>query len=209
LPTKLTRVDSLLLPDHYYLDADDECYFIGEYTARAGFAFSATNDLIQNLKKPMDRRDRPEWKYKEWAITKAADMLREAIPPDWLKSATLVPAPPSKAKDDPRYDDRLLRILQRLGSGVGIDIRELVFQRTSTAAAHESEDRPTPADLLDVYTIDETLTKPAPEKLVVFDDLLTTGCHFKAIAQKLGDRFPSKAVIGLFIARRAPDSDVI
>jgi hypothetical protein len=70
LPTKLTRVDSLLLPDHYYLDADDECYFIGEYTARAGFAFSATNDLIQNLKKPMDRRDRPEWKYKEWRLPK-------------------------------------------------------------------------------------------------------------------------------------------
>jgi predicted amidophosphoribosyltransferase len=143
------------------------------------------------------------------AITKAADMLREAIPTDWLKSATLVPVPPSKARDDPRYDDRLLRILQRFGSGVGIDIRELVLQGTSMAAAHESEDRPTPADLLDVHTIDETLTKPAPEKLVVFDDLPTTGCHFKAIAQKLGDRFPSKPVIGLFTARRAPDSDVI
>jgi hypothetical protein len=75
-----------------------------------------------------------------------------------------------------------LRVLQHFGSGVGIDIRELVFQRTSTTAAHESADRPTPTDLLDLYTIDETLTKPAPEKLVVFDDLLTTGCHFKAIA---------------------------
>jgi predicted amidophosphoribosyltransferase len=196
LPTKLTRVDSLLLADHYYLDADDDCYFIGEYTARAGFAFGAMNDLIQNLKKTMERRDRPEWKYKEWAISKAADMLREAIPPEWLRSATLVPVPPSKAKDDPRYDDRLLRILQRFGSGVRIDVRELVFQRTSTAAAHESEDRPTPADLLELYAIDETLTEPAPQKLVVFDDLLTTGCHFKAIAQTLSDRFatnPSSA----------------
>jgi hypothetical protein len=35
LPTKLTRLDSLLLADHYYLDAEDECYFIGECTARA------------------------------------------------------------------------------------------------------------------------------------------------------------------------------
>jgi hypothetical protein len=52
-------------------------------------------------------------------------------------------------------------------------------------------------------------TKPAPEKLVVFDDLLTTGCHFKAIAQILGERFPNKHVVGPFIARRAPDSDVI
>jgi predicted amidophosphoribosyltransferase len=203
MPTKLTRVDSLLLADHYYLDGDDECYFIGEYTARAGYAFSATNDHIQNLKKPMDRRDRPEWKFKEWAISQAADMPREAIPPEWLRSATLVPVPPSKAKDDPRYDDRLLRILQRFGSGVRIDVRELVLQRTSTAAAHESEDRPTPADLLELYAIDETLTEPAPQKLAVFDDLLTTGCHFKAIAQILSDRFATKPVIGLFIARRA------
>jgi predicted amidophosphoribosyltransferase len=157
----------------------------------------------------MDRRDRPEWKYKEWAISKAAEMLREAIPPEWLRSATVVPVPPSKAKDDLRYDDRLLRVLQRLGSGIGIDIRELVVQPRSTAAAHESEDRPTPTDLLDLDTIDETLTKPAPEKLVVFDDLVTTGCHFKAIAQRLGGRFPTNPVIGLFIARRTPDSDVI
>jgi len=157
----------------------------------------------------MDRRVRPEGKYKERAISKSADMLREAIPPEWLKSATLVSVPPSKAKDDPRYDDRLLRILQHFGSGVGIDIRELVVQRRTTAAAHESEDRPTPTDVRDLYTIDETLTKPAPEKLVVFHDLLTTGCHFNTIAQTLGDRFPTKPIIGLFIARRAPDSDAI
>jgi hypothetical protein len=139
---------------------------------------------------------------KEWAISKAADMLREAIPPERLKSATLVPVTPSKAKDDPRYDDRLLRVLQRFGSGVGIDMRELVVQRRSTAAAHESEDRPTPADLLDLYAIDETLTEPALEKLVVFDDLLTTGCHFKAIVHKLGDRFPSIPQRGWPVARK-------
>lgn len=209
MPTKLSKVDGLLLADHSYLDAGDECYFIGEYTARAGYAFSPTNDVIQNLKKPMDRRGLPEWKYKEWAINRTGDMLREAIPQEWLTTATLVPVPPSKAKDDPRYDDRLLRVLERLGTGVELDIRELVLQRTSTTAAHESDDRPRPAELFALYTVDETKVEPEPERLVVFDDMLTTGCHFKAIARVLRDRFPNKPIIGLFIARRAPGSDVV
>jgi hypothetical protein len=32
------------------MDTEDDCYYFGEYTARAGYAFSTTNDLIQNLK---------------------------------------------------------------------------------------------------------------------------------------------------------------
>jgi predicted amidophosphoribosyltransferase len=155
----------------------------------------------------MDRRGRPEWKYKEWAINRSGDLLREAIPREWLARATLVPIPPSKAKDDPRYDDRLLRVLQRVETG--LDVRELVVQRRSTAAAHESDDRPRPADLLAIYTIDETKIEPEPNKLVIFDDLLTTGCHFKAGARLLRDRFPNAPIIGLFIARRAPESDVV
>jgi predicted amidophosphoribosyltransferase len=78
-----------------------------------------------------------------------------------------------------------------------------------TAADHESDDRPRPADLLAIYTIDETKIEPEPNKLVIFDDLLTTGCHFKAVAQLLRDRFPNTPIIGLFIARRAPESDVV
>jgi len=209
LSTKLTRVDGLLLADHCYLDAEDECYFVGEYTARAGYAFSPTNDLIQNLKKPMDRLGLPEWKYKERAIAQAGDTLRGAIPQEWLESATVVPVPPSKAKNDPLYDDRLLRVLHRLGSNIAIDIRELVVQTKSTAAAHESSDRPTPTDLLDIYSIDTAKAKTEQKKLVVFDDLLTTGCHFRAIKQILRAEFPNKPVIGLFIARRVPDSAAI
>ena len=42
-----------------YLTAMDECYFLGEYTARKGFAFSATNQLILNFKKAMNKRNSP------------------------------------------------------------------------------------------------------------------------------------------------------
>ena len=59
-PHRLTRIDALARPDHGYLTEDDHCYFIGEYTARKGFAYSASNNLLLNFKKGMDRRGRPE-----------------------------------------------------------------------------------------------------------------------------------------------------
>jgi hypothetical protein len=55
------------------------CYFLWEYTAGGGFAHSATNSLILNLKKSMDRRGRPEWPYKEQAIAMAGNGLAAAM----------------------------------------------------------------------------------------------------------------------------------
>jgi hypothetical protein len=67
-PRRLTKIDELTRPDHSFLDGEDSCYFLGEYSARQGFAHSATNNLIMNLKKPMDRRGTSQWQWKERAI---------------------------------------------------------------------------------------------------------------------------------------------
>ena len=77
-PQRLTKVDELIRPDHSYLTADDTCYFLGEYSARKGYAFSPTNQLVLNFKKPVDRRGRPEWVHKERAIAAAAAAFRVA-----------------------------------------------------------------------------------------------------------------------------------
>jgi hypothetical protein len=50
-PPRLSKVDDLTRPDHSYLTPDDVCYYLGDYTARGGFKFSAINNLISNLKK--------------------------------------------------------------------------------------------------------------------------------------------------------------
>ncbi len=41
-----TKVDDLLRDDHYYVRAEDHCFFVREYTARKGFDFSDTNQRI-------------------------------------------------------------------------------------------------------------------------------------------------------------------
>ena len=60
---------------------------------------------------------------------------------------TFVPVPPSKAKGDPLYGDRLLQMLTALWPDRATDIGELVVQAASTEAVHDSDIRPTPAEL--------------------------------------------------------------
>ena len=107
----------------------DTCYFLGEYTARKGYAFSTTNNLVLNFKKSMTTIGQPQWRYKDQAISQAAAAFHAALDEEALNSATFVPIPPSKAaKSDPLYDDRLVKMLRAIRPNIPVDIRELVVQ---------------------------------------------------------------------------------
>ena len=206
-PSRLLRVDELALPDHSYLSEDDICYYIGEYTSQKGYSYSDTNSLISNLKKDVDRKGRPEWRYKGDAIIRAAVAFREALDEKALRALTFVPIPPSKCKSDPLYDDRLTQILHLMGSGEDLDIRELVFQSVSTEKSHLLEERPRPEEIVSRYSVDESLAEPTPNCIAIVDDVLTAGSHFKAMQAVLGSRFPTTHIVGLFIARRVWGAD--
>ena len=203
-PPRLTKVDALIRQDQirHLTDADD-CYFIGEYTASQGYSYSPTNHLISNFKKTMDRCERPEWRYKDQAIQDAAAAFRKALAPKDLDRWTFVPIPPSKAKSDPLYDDRLTRMLGAIRSKPPLDVRELVVQTESTDPVHVGDVvRLAPEEIQALYRIDETLTEPAPDTIAVVDDILTTGAHFRAAKSVLSTHFPETSkIIGLFIAR--------
>ena len=205
-PQRLTKIDDLTRPDHYYLTAGDSCYFLGEYSARKGYAYSATNNLVLNFKKKMDKRHRPEWQYKERAIVNAAAAFRTAIKSEWFNGATLVPVPPSKAKSDAMYDDRVVRMLHAIRPSPKLDIRELIIQDASTAASHECDDRPHPEEIAARYSLDKSLRNGVCPVIGIFDDVLTTGAHFKACQQVLTAAFPEARIVGLFIARRIPEA---
>ena len=94
-PGRFTRIDELTGHDHWYLAPEDECYFIGEYTAGMGFDYSPTNDMIQNFKKPMNRRhNRKEWQYKKKAIKQVANAFSCALGSRGIEQFTFVPIPP-------------------------------------------------------------------------------------------------------------------
>jgi len=201
----LTKIDDLHRPDHFYLDQDDECYFIGDYTAGKGYAHSSTNQLIYNLKKTVDRRGRLEYWHKEQAIRTAAGALSQFLNPAFIKAGTFVPIPPSKAKDDPMYDDRMSQIICLLGPEV--DLREAVEQIESTAVVHLSNLRPGPDALHGNYRIVDAFREPTPTTIAIVDDVLTTGAHFKAMKRILAETYPGVNICGIFLARRVPGTE--
>jgi hypothetical protein len=50
------------------------------------------------------------------------------------------------------------------------------------------------------------LRDPQPRVFGLFDDVLTTGAHYRAAAAVLQRAFPEVRIIGLFIARRVPEA---
>ena len=121
---RLSQIDELTAPDHYYLDASDDrsCFYLREYTPRGGWKAGETNQLIFNLRKPMSRKGQPGWAYKDQAIRQCAHELQKSLFPelsDWVRGGVLIAIPPSKSPGDPDYDDRLEQLLGR------IDTRDL------------------------------------------------------------------------------------
>jgi hypothetical protein len=206
-PERLTRIDELTRGDHSYLADTDECLFFGDYTARKGFAHSPTNNLILNFKKPVKYKNTPSWRYKNRAIAQVADAFSKNLGSD-LGKLTLVPVPPSKIKSDPEYDDRMMSMLALVKGPAGIrtDVRELIKQTKGMPAAHDSDNRPPPAEWESVYQIDESLIQPTPAWIGIIDDLLVTGSRFRAISNIFKERFPQSRITGLFIARRVPEA---
>jgi hypothetical protein len=204
LASRLSTIDELTRPDHTFLSVEDACHYIGEYTARVGYSFSVTNDLIQNLKKPMDRKGRPEWRHKERAIRTFGKNLREAVNEDFLRQATLIPVPPSKRPDHPDYDDRMMQILRIMAGTDQFDIREMITTRTNLEPAHLHENRRSVEALVEALQVNPALKTPSPVTIGVFDDVLTTGAHFVAMKRLLRELFPDVPICGIFLARRAP-----
>jgi len=198
-----TAVDELIRRDHCRLTASDKCFFLREYTSEKGYDYSKTNSLILNLKKDPKFRGKSPWKFKESAIQQCAEELKVALSNSEaaVRSGTLVSMPPSKRKGDPEHDDRMLRVLQAFSTGRSLDIRELVLQKTSTAAVHRGASRD-PDKLAKNFIVDENVASPTPKLIILFDDVLTTGAHFVAAKRVLNTRFPGVAVNGVFLARR-------
>lgn len=199
---RLTKIDDLTRPDHHYLDVGDDCVYFSDYCAGQGYGYSPMNQLIFNFKKPMDRRGQPDWVHKERAIESAATAFAQALPQGFCDQTVLIAMPPSKARDDPRYDDRVSRLLQRLAALRTCGVRDLLYQDGSRELAAHQGDRPGPEELAGRFRIDEGLVMPVPTVIGVFDDVLVTGASFKAAKVVLQTRFPGVRVVGLYLARR-------
>jgi hypothetical protein len=197
---KLRVIGDLERPDHYYLTDQDVCAFFGEYTARAGFGHSLTNQVVHNLKKKPETRATPQWKYKVRAIEGVGSAIRENIDPQALSAIAFVPIPPSKMPHAAGYDDRMTQVARAIGPGV--DVREVLYTMLEREAMHGNQNTRDPEALRTTLGIRADLLNPAPAQVVLLDDVLTTGCSFRVCKALLGSVWPEAQIYGIFVARR-------
>ena len=177
-----------------HLEVEDECYFAREYVSRGGFQAGTGNNLIANFKKTPERRGKPEWRWKVNAVQQFARELNELI-----TTGTIAAIPTSKRRDDPLYDSRFdetLAALKRLNPAITL---EAPFEvHTSHQSAHMGGERGVDA----FYdTLRWTGFSKPPDDIILLDDVVTTGAHFKACQRLIWEHHPGLKVYGVFWAK--------
>ena len=202
----LLALDERLRPDHWFLEAADHCHCLADYLPGRGYRANEVNQLIVNLKCPpsiasIDPRRRH---YKCAAIGQIARALRAALSRSAVERATWIPIPTSRPLCDPDYDDRLQCILLAAFGHYALDLRTLLYQSTATASDHASARRISAEALYRLLGLDRALLASAPlrEHIVLFDDVLTTGKHYKCCERRLREVLTDIPIRGLFVARR-------
>jgi hypothetical protein len=202
----LVALDEQMRTDHCFLGDADDCHCLADYLPGRGTGANRINQLIANLKCPpsIASSDPRRGRYKRQAIGAVARALRAAVSQSWVEGVTWVPIPTSRPPPDADYDDRLQRVLHQAFIGYALDLRALLYQSQATAADHASARRSSFAALYRLIRLDRQLLTSAPlrDRIVLFDDVLTTGKHYKCCERLLRETPLELPISGLFVARR-------
>lgn len=199
------KIDSIL-NRLLLLDDSDFCYY---YLVRTsdGCSKSEANNRIDNFKKkPELYKNNPSvWKYKKAEIIKfAKDIERLLRTPIFqslfsvFRGVSLVPVPTSKPKNHKDYDSRLSDMCAVIANDIDDVFLDDAFDVTAIhRPSHEGGIR-------DVDYLKNVITFNGlkyPDNLVILvDDVLLMGTHYVACRDKILERYPNAAIVGVFLA---------
>lgn len=175
-----------------HLRPDDECFFAREYLSWRDYKASEANSLIKNFKiKPTVANYPVRLKWKRAAVQQFAQELADFLPRD----VRVCHIPTSKLPDDPEYDPRFDMLLRALhAQRQDLRIEQPFTIANSHQAAHEGGDRAEFAGQLRWRGLHYRA-----RDIVVLDDVITGGTHFKA-CQNLLLEHGVEMVVGVFWA---------
>jgi hypothetical protein len=200
IPKKLSKIDQVTITDHHHLRAQDECFYIWDYETSQKPPYSPANQFIYNQRIKPTELGRIH--YKQQAIQHGARALCSLVSRRAAEiQCTIVPMPGSKIAGHPDYDDRLSQMLTQAFVGLKADIQPLLQASASTHADHLRGQRTTLSELLE-NTVLLPCQKPVRPTIIVLDDVLTSGKHFRVASDLLNAEYPQARIVGLFLARR-------
>lgn len=211
------RFDKLLYGGSVNLEREDVCLFFMDRSP-GGFSVSRANSLVSNLKitKADLERNPNRAHYKSEAIEQCAqDManyfLRHASKVLDIgrraEDLLLVPIPPSECRDDAAYDDRMVLVCDKVSQRTGIPFANCLFSKKTAEKSHASPKRRDIGKIYGNIGFDVAAIFSHPQTVVLVDDVLTSGAHFKACQQVLRGWNADVEVMGLFWAKQKNDPD--
>ena len=183
----------------------DDCLYLLEYKS-ADFTLNAGNDQISNFKKCPCASNNGELYYKGEAIKDFSTQLNELLTCIIKKEAFLLPIPTSKKRNDDCFDDRLEQVMNNVvdNNKKIQSMHNLIANYPCIKFSGNPEQRRGDRDLLEfkreieINRIDgiDNIT------LVLLEDMITTGLHFRAYSDKIKESYPNISIKGIFWARR-------
>lgn len=205
---KFKEINEEELECHFNLEKGDRIYHLEYYKSGGTYQQNPGNDLILNLKKSVDKKGTTEWSHKQKAIlTIAKDIVDELNNPDENKYRRIywIPVPPSKVRTDPMFDDRVYQILVMSINTVNDNrhfVADVIYQKESRDAFSSKSTKRRVKDLVTNYEMNEIPNyDPKTDLIVIFDDVITSGCHYKAVERKILEKYSNAVIMGIFVAR--------
>ena len=190
---KLHKLD-IQIHNRQHISRDDVCAYLLEKESE-GYSASDANNLIYNFKKPVNRKGLPDWRYKDIAINTISEMVNNIAFPNCI----IVPAPTSNPRYSANWDSRIDQVVDSIVTEA-ITVEKILDVNSSVTPAHLGGSRD--IDSIKAQTICYELKNTAMvDTIIIVDDVLTTGAHFKAWKELILETYPSiKKVYGLFFA---------
>ena len=194
-----------------YLEDGDECYYLmplpntQDFGDQPVWKSSAWQKIINLKHSPERQKENLAFAgYKAQAIEQFAHdiaiFLDKNKPILSGKKVALIPIPPSKAIDDPNYDDRMSVVCQtavNLCNTPDVKYVECLRTKESRPSASKSGERLTPEQIKRNLEIDKDAIC-GYEIVFVADDVLTQGTDYAACKQLIMECCPDARIIGLF-----------
>lgn len=175
------------------LEHDDDCYFAREYTPLGRGMNSVGTELVMNFKL---RSTDPNFHERKSLKTRAAYQFAEELAVFLQRQTAVCHIPTSKLRGDPDYDPRFDYVLRRL-----MTLRPDVMVATpftiasSHTAVHSGGERTSTACYRFLRWQGLSGTS---RSLVIFDDVITSGSHFKACQRLVRENAPDITIQGAF-----------
>lgn len=201
VPSRLSPVGERIIKFRPYLTGV-EAYYVWKYRPKGGTREDPHTEEEVKVKRLIGcLKLSPLWsmadKRKSEAIDYSANALASLLPPSWWQ-ALFVPVPPSKPVEDETFDPRMLRLLKAVRPPLSVaDILTQSVAMRSTAKGLLPWHRA-------LMMRCAPLTNDRPRAVVLVDDVLATGCHFRASELLIQAVWPGIDVIGVFLACSIP-----